>query len=217
MPAAIEQDRVLPVIEHLASRGITVSVDTMNASTALAAWRLGVAMINDVSGGLADPGMPAAVAETGLPFIIVHWRGPSDRMDDYADYASVVREVRLELDARIRALESAGVARDRLVVDPGLGFSKRAEHNWRLLADWPALHAHGLPVLVGASRKRFLADVLPEAAPASARDLPTAVVSAYAALHGAWGVRVHSVGQSRIAIETAQRLRAATAAPEQGP
>lgn len=212
IPPALEQDRVLPVIEQLAARGVTVSVDTMNASTAVAASRLGAALINDVSGGLADPAMPAAAAQTGLPFVVVHWRSPSARMDDAAEYAAVEQEVRQELDARIHALENAGVARDRLVIDPGLGFSKRAEHNWRLLADWSGLEAHGLPVLVGASRKRFLSEVLPEGAPVTARDLPTAVLSGYAALHGAWGVRVHSVGPSRIAIETAQRLRSACSA-----
>ncbi|WP_100343646.1 dihydropteroate synthase [Compostimonas suwonensis] len=202
--AADEQARVLPVIAALADAGLVVSVDTMNSETALAAARAGASYINDVSGGLADPAMPAAAASTGLPFIAMHWRGPSDVMTSLAHYDDVVAEVRSELLDRVRTLTEAGVARDKLVIDPGLGFAKLAEHDWRLLAHLDAFTELGLPVLVGASRKRFLGPLLPAGAPASDRDAVTAVVSALAAQAGVWAVRVHDVAATRSALDVVE-------------
>jgi dihydropteroate synthase len=200
IPAGLEQDRVLPVISELAAAGVTVSVDTLNASTAAAAVEAGATYINDVSGGLADPGMAAVAVDTGAWFIASHWRGASATMDRLAEYDDVVTEVRTELRRRLDALLEVGVDRERLIVDPGLGFSKRAEHNWRLLAHLTELASLGHPVLVGASRKRFLADLLPAGASIEDRDEPTAVVSALAARAGAWGVRVHDVPSTVTAL-----------------
>lgn len=202
-----EQRRVLPVIRALAADGIRVSVDTMNADTARASVDAGVEIINDVSGGLADPAMATVAAATGVTFVLSHWRGHSAEMDSRTSYDDVVDDVRSELLDRLEAVEAAGVARDRIVLDPGLGFAKTAEHNWELLSRLPELQAIGLPVLVGASRKRFLGALLDEGAPMVERDLPTAVLSALLADAGIWGVRVHDVGATRIALDVHERLR----------
>lgn len=203
-----EQARVVPVIAALAGRGVTVSVDTMNASTARAAAEAGAAIINDVSGGLADPGMPDAVLATGLQYVVMHWRGQSDTMDSLAVYDDTVGEVRSELAARVSALLERGVDPARLILDPGLGFSKTARHNWQVLAGLGEIETLGYPVLIGASRKRFLGAVLPEGASVTDRDLPTAVVSALAARAGAWAVRVHDVVSTRIALDVARAWQA---------
>ncbi len=195
-----EQLRVLPVIEKLVGRGIPVSIDTMNASTARAAATAGAAVINDVSGGAADPDMALVAAETGLPFIVMHWRGHSATMQRQAVYADAVHEVRDELAARVAALRSAGVRRSQLILDPGIGFAKTAEQNWQVLANLNELAALGLPLLVGASRKSFLGRLLPDAAPAEERDLPSAVVGVLAAATGVWGLRVHNVEATRAAL-----------------
>jgi dihydropteroate synthase len=197
---AVEQSRVIPVITELARQGLVVSVDTLNASTASAAATAGASVINDVSGGLADPLMASVAAASGLTFIAMHWRGHSRTMDDLAVYTDVVAEVRAELAWRVDALVAAGIARERIVLDPGLGFAKRPEHNWTLLAHLDDLAELGLPVMVGASRKRFLASALPAGAPIAARDLPSAVVSVLAAQAGAWAVRVHDVAATRAAL-----------------
>ncbi|WP_255513405.1 dihydropteroate synthase [Homoserinibacter sp. GY 40078] len=191
-----EQDRVLPVVEALAREGIVVSIDTRNASTARAAVAAGAAIVNDVSGGLHDPGMFDTVAQTGARLVIMHWRGGADAEPVYAD---VVSEVRAELAARVEAALDAGVASERIVVDPGLGFAKTAAHNWQLLDRLDTFTELG-PVLIGASRKRFLAALLPADAPVADRDAPTATVSALAARSGAWGVRVHDVAATRLAL-----------------
>lgn len=204
VPAAEEQARVIPVITELAAQGITVSVDTMNAETALAAAEAGASIINDVSGGLADPEMYRAVAHCGLHYIAMHWRGHSRDMDELASYGDVVYDVRAELKARIAEMIVWGVDPDRVVIDPGLGFAKTAAHNWQLLGHLDALQSLGYPVLVGASRKRFLAEFVPEGAPSSARDEPTAIVTALAARAGAWGVRVHDVESTRRALAVAR-------------
>jgi dihydropteroate synthase len=196
-----ELRRVVPVIRELAGRGIRVSVDTMRAATALAAVEAGAEIINDVSAGLADEAMGAIAAETGASYVAMHWRGHSDRMDGLAEYADVAVEVRDELAARVDALVAAGVDTERLILDPGLGFAKRGEQNWQLLARLDVLEALGLPILVGASRKRFLGALLPEDAAVEERDLPTAVVSVLAAQAGAWGVRVHDVSGTRRALD----------------
>ncbi|GAA4381566.1 dihydropteroate synthase [Agromyces bauzanensis] len=198
---AEELRRVVPVVRELAGRGIRVSVDTMRAATALAAVEAGAGIINDVSAGLADAAMAPIVAETGAHYVAMHWRGHSDRMDSLAEYGDAAREVRDELAVRVDALVAAGVAPDRLILDPGLGFAKRGAQNWALLGRLDVLAELGLPILVGASRKRFLGTLLPDDAPVEARDLPTAVVSVLLAQAGAWGVRVHDVRGTMRALD----------------
>jgi dihydropteroate synthase len=210
---ADEQARVVPVITELARDGIVVSVDTLNSGTAAAAAGAGATIINDVSGGLADPLMASVAARTGLTFIAMHWRGHAQEMDSLADYGNVVTEVRDELAARVAELEAAGVSRDKIVLDPGLGFSKRSWHNWELLAHLDAFDELGLPLMVGASRKRFLAEVTGADAPIPDRDLPTAVISVLAAQAGAWAVRVHDVRSTRRALAVLERVDSARMDP----
>ena len=206
VPVDEEQSRVLPVIAALAARGIMVSVDTMNASTARAAAERGALIINDVSAGLSDPDMARVAAETGLHFIASHWRGPSSTMQSNAVYGDVLRDVRHELEARVEQLVAAGVRRDRLILDPGLGFAKSAEANWTLLSNIASLGTIGYPVLVGASRKRFLAAFTPDA-PMAARDPATATISALCAQAGVWGVRVHNVAATRGALDVWEAMQ----------
>ncbi|MBM7829487.1 dihydropteroate synthase [Agromyces cerinus] len=196
-----ELRRVVPVIGELAGRGIRVSVDTMRAATAQAAVEAGAEIINDVSAGLADAAMGSIAAETGARYVAMHWRGHSDRMDSLADYTDVAVEVRDELAQRVDALVAAGVAPEKLILDPGLGFAKRGDQNWELLGRLDVLAGLGLPILVGASRKRFLGAMLPETASVTDRDLPTAVVSVLSAQAGAWAVRVHDVQGTRRALD----------------
>lgn len=198
--AAEEQRRVLPVVERLAARGAVVSVDTMHADTARLALEAGAAMINDVSGGLADPRMASVVAAAGVPFVVMHWRGHSARMNSRASYSDAATEVRRELIGRVAALGEEGVEPHNIILDPGLGFAKNANHNWQLLASLDELVSLGHRVLVGASRKRFLGDALVPAATEAGRDAATAVVSALAARSGVWAVRVHDVDASRTAL-----------------
>jgi dihydropteroate synthase len=193
-----ERQRVLPIVRELVARGITVSIDTMHASTAAAAVDSGAEIINDVSGGLADEGMARVVAETGVHFVAMHWRGGASVEAGYED---VVAEVRAELKARVAQLVVAGVQPERIVLDPGLGFAKDATHNWQLLARLDELASLGHGILIGASRKRFLGELLPEGAPMDQRDAPTAVISALAARSGAWAVRVHDVPSTRQALD----------------
>lgn len=200
---AEELRRVVPVVREFASRGIRVSVDTMRAATAVAAMEAGAEIINDVSAGLADADMVPAVAETGATYVAMHWRGHSDRMDVLNTYVDIAVEVRDELARRVDVLQAAGVAHDRIIVDPGLGFSKTGDQNWEVLARLEVLAGLGLPVLVGASRKRFIGALLPDDASMADRDLPTAVVSVLSAQAGAWGVRVHDVLATRRALDVA--------------
>ena len=205
-----EQRRVLPVIEGLADRGIPVSVDTMNASTALAAAELGALVINDVSAGLADPGMARVAAETGLHYIASHWRGPSAPGQSAApstSYGNVLRDVRNELKNRAAELIVNGVRPDRIILDPGIGFAKTADQNWQLLANIAALGTIGYPVLIGASRKRFLGALVATDAPTSARDAATATISALAAQAGVWGVRVHNVAATKEALDVWEAMQ----------
>lgn len=204
----VEQQRVLPVVEAVASEGLLVSIDTMNASTARAAVDAGARIVNDVSGGLADPEMLAAVAETSADIAIGHWRGPSSAMYARAEYGDVVAEVLAELEERIAAAEAVGIPRSRIVIDPGIGFGKRADQNWRVLRALPRLTGFGCRVLVGTSRKRFLAEVLGEDADLARRDLATAVTSVLAARSGAWAVRVHDVTTTRDALAVARAWEA---------
>lgn len=203
-----EQRRVLPVIRELAGHGIRVSIDTMHAQTALAAATAGATILNDVSGGLADPAMVEVAIETGLPFIVMHWRGQSDTMNELAVYADAAAEVRTELFNRAAELVVLGVRPEHLIIDPGLGFAKDGEHNWQVLGHLHEFLALGIPLLVGASRKRFVGELLPHGAPVTARDAPTAVISALAAQAGAWGVRVHDVATTRAALDVVDAWQA---------
>jgi dihydropteroate synthase len=204
VPVEEELRRVLPVIDGLVGQGVAVSIDTMNSETARAAADAGATLINDVSGGLADPEMYRTVAATGLRYIAMHWRGHSTDMDALATYDDVVADVRNELKARLAELYVWGVDPAKIIIDPGIGFAKTAEHNWALLGRLDALQSLGHPVLVGTSRKRFLAAFAPDDAPTSERDFPTAVTSALAAQAGAWGVRVHDVPSTRTALDVWQ-------------
>jgi len=203
----IETSRVVGVIKGLAAEGVPVSVDTTRARVAEAALDAGALLVNDVSGGLADPDMATVVAERGVPWVLMHWRGHSKDMTSLANYADVVTDVRDELSDRVDAALAAGVSPDALVLDPGLGFAKRAEHDWALLHRLDVLCKLGFPVLVGASRKRFLGRLLADAdgapRPPGGREVATAAVSALAAAAGVWGVRVHDVGSSLDAIAVA--------------
>lgn len=198
----MEQSRVVPVIRELVARDVPVSIDTMNASTAATAIDLGAVLVNDVSGGLADRDMPRLIAESGIEYVVMHWRGHSANMDSAAVYTDVVRDVRNELKYRIAELIIAGVRPDRIILDPGLGFAKTAHHNWQLLGRLRELETLGHRVLIGASRKRFLGELLPEGAPTRDRDPATATISALAAESGVWGVRVHDVAGTLAALET---------------
>jgi dihydropteroate synthase len=205
--AQAETGRILPVIKELAADGVRLSVDTTRASVAAAALEAGAAVINDVSGGLADPDMARVAAESGVPWVLMHWRGHSKDMNALATYEDVVAEVVAELTERVDAALAAGVAESAIVLDPGLGFAKNAEHDWALLHSLDSLLRLGFPVLVGASRKRFLGRLLSDVdgtpRPAAGREDATAAISALAAAAGAWGVRVHEVGASLDAVMVA--------------
>jgi dihydropteroate synthase len=201
-----EQRRILPVLRALSADGIRLSVDTMNADTARASVEAGAEIINDVSGGLADPLMASVAAATGATFLLSHWRGHSTEMDSRSHYVDVVSDVRAELAAQLAAVEAAGVARERIILDPGLGFAKTAEHNWAILTRLDELQSIGLPLLIGASRKRFVGALLEEGASMADRDLPTAVISALIADTGIWGLRVHNVRATSVALEVHRRL-----------
>ncbi|MFF2718416.1 dihydropteroate synthase [Streptomyces sp. NPDC058011] len=212
--ASEELRRVIPVVKGLASEGVTVSVDTMRARVAEEAVAAGAVLINDVSGGLADPDMIPAVAAAEVPFVVMHWRGFSESMNSRAVYEDVVAEVLAELRQRMDAVIAGGVAPERVVIDPGLGFAKLAPHDLALVAHLDELHTLGRPLLVAASRKRFLGHVLagPGATlpPARERDAATAAISALAARAGAWAVRVHEVGATADAVRVARAVEGAT-------
>ncbi|BCL29798.1 dihydropteroate synthase [Streptomyces aurantiacus] len=212
---AEELKRVIPVVRGLASEGVTISVDTMRASVAERSLAAGAVLVNDVSGGLADPAMIPAVAAAGAPFVVMHWRGFLQGTTVRGSYEDVVSEVVDELHARVEAVLAGGIAPDRVVVDPGLGFSKEAEHDLILLAHLDRLREIGHPLLVAASRKRFLGRVLagPASAPPPARerDAATAAVSALAAHQGAWAVRVHEVRATADAVRVARAVEGARA------
>ncbi|WP_062071370.1 dihydropteroate synthase [Demequina sediminicola] len=193
--AEVELARVLPVVRALSAEGVAVSIDTMRAATARAAVEAGAVLVNDVSGGLADPRMAGTIADLNCDYVAMHWRAHSTEMDRHDAYDDVVAQVRDELAARVEALTRAGVDLGRIVLDPGLGFSKVAESNWPLLArleDW----AGDARVLIGASRKRFLA---PDKAPLE-REHATTAVTTMCAAHGVWAVRVHDSQAARDAI-----------------
>ncbi|WP_078871208.1 dihydropteroate synthase [Streptomyces caatingaensis] len=216
---AEERRRVIPVVRELAGEGVVVSVDTMRASVAEAALEAGAGLVNDVSGGLADPAMVPMAAQARVPFVVMHWRGFSEDMNSRAVYSDVTGEVVDELRRRVDAVVAGGVEPDRLVVDPGLGFAKNAQHDLELVARLGLLRAElGLPLLVAASRKRFLGRVLARQdgapPPARERDAATAAVSALAAREGAWAVRVHEVGASADAVRVVRAVERAAAGEE---
>jgi dihydropteroate synthase len=215
-----ELRRIGPVVTELVKAGVPTSIDTMRAPVAEFALDAGVQLVNDVSGGLADPQMPRLVAAAGVSYVVVHWRGHSREMYSRAVYADVVSEVRDELTTRIDAVVAAGVDPGRIVVDPGLGFGKRPEHNWPLLthlADLGRLGGRTFPVLVGASRKRFLGLLLaaPDGTPRpfDGSDAATVAISALAATAGAWCVRVHEVPANADAVRVAAAWRDASTSP----
>ena len=211
-----ELDRVIPVITALAAGGATVSVDTMRHQVAAAALEAGASIVNDVSGGLADPEILRVVAERGATYVAMHWRAHADHMTDFATYdgpGGVVRAVRDELAQRVDDALAAGVAPERLVLDPGLGFAKHGEHNWQLLADLAPIQALGYPLLVGASRKSFLgtllADIDGNPRPVDEREDATIALSVVLAREGVWGLRVHDVRSTRDALRVLDALDAA--------
>lgn len=213
---AVEERRVVPVIEALASNGVRVSVDTMRASVARAAVGAGVSIVNDVSGGRADPEMAGTVADSGVGWVLMHWDGAADwthrpgSSDDHR-YDDVVEDVRSGLLRQVDAAVGAGVDPSRIILDPGLGFAKNADHNWALLRRLDRLTDTGMPILVGASRKRFLGSLLMRDGvprPAAERDAATAAVSVLSAEAGAWGVRVHDAQSTLDALAVHRRWHA---------
>jgi len=193
---AEEFDRVIPVIKELAKSGVRISIDTMRASTARAAIDAGAQLINDVSGGLADPKMLTTAAELQVPYIAMHWRGHSKDMNSLAVYDDVVKDVISELKERISAALNAGITEDKLIIDPGLGFAKDAQQNWDIIDSIDQFVAMGYPVLIGASRKRFLGGDNPDE-----REAATIRLTKRLSTSGIWGVRVHSVKPHKDALK----------------
>ncbi|MEP6856589.1 MAG: dihydropteroate synthase [Pedococcus sp.] len=208
---AEERGRVVPVIRALAAEGVAVSVDTMRHEVAEAALEAGAVLVNDVSGGLADPQVLDVVADHGAAYVVMHWRAHSAVMQQLASYDDVLAEVRDELAQRLETAAAAGVDPARLVIDPGLGFAKTAEHNWELIRGLPELEALGVPILVGSSRKSFLGSLLagPDGTPRPVHDREAANVAltTIAAIQGVWAVRVHEVPGSLDAIKVVNRWR----------
>jgi dihydropteroate synthase len=202
--AAEEIRRVVPVVEALAADGAAVSIDTYRAETARAALAAGARIVNDVAGGLADPEILGVAAEAGATIALGHWRGPSADMYARAEYGTIGAEVAAELRERIEAALAAGVRRERIILDPGIGFAKAGEQNWTLLRQLGDITALGLPVLIGTSRKRFLGTALGDDPSLDRRDLATAVTSVLAARAGVHAVRVHDVAATRDALAVAR-------------
>jgi len=199
---AEEVARVIPVIKELAKKDTPISIDTTRASVAEQAIKLGVSYVNDVSGGLADPEMYKLIAKhPKVQYIIMHWRAHSKTMQDHAIYKDVVKEVKEELEERIEDAIKAGVNPDQIIIDPGLGFAKLPEHNWELLRNIDRIALLGYPILIGASRKRFLGELTGSSNPDD-REAASIAVTAMVAKQGAWGVRTHSVKPHRDAIAT---------------
>jgi dihydropteroate synthase len=203
----IERDRVIPVITELAELGATLSIDTTRANIAQAAIGAGATMVNDVSGGLADPKMAALIASnSNIQYVVMHWRGHSKNMQKAAEYQNVVTEVKDELDDRVIALTKVGVLPEQIILDPGIGFAKSSAHNWELLKNIDRLNLLGFPILVGASRKRFLGDLL-GATVADDRESASIALTTHLAKAGVWGVRTHSVKPHRDAIAVVEEMR----------
>lgn len=198
-----EQKRVIPVIKELTSLGIITSIDTMNSETALVAVNAGAQMVNDVSGGLADENMHKCVADLNVPYVLMHWRGHSTVMDNLATYSDVVTEVVNEIQIQVDKAIKSGIDRNKIVIDPGLGFAKNPEQNWEILKKFNELHQLNLPIYIGASRKRFLTDfAIPRGSlEPKDRDIATSIISSYVSLNGAWAVRVHDVSANSAAVK----------------
>lgn len=206
-----ELRRVIPVVRALAAEGIAVSVDTMRAAVAQQSLDAGATIVNDVSGGRADPDMFAVAARSGKPLVLMHWREHSETMQNHTQYDDVVADVIAELRVQVDAALEAGIAADNLIVDPGLGFSKTGDQNWTVLAHIDAFAALGYPLLVAASRKRFLGELLATGEmfrPTDGREAATVALTTLAAEHGAWCVRVHETAASADAVRVVQRLKA---------
>jgi dihydropteroate synthase len=203
---AEELERVIPVLTELVKKDVVVSIDTTRANVAKQAIKLGVHYVNDVSGGLADPKMYQVIAENPeVQYIIMHWRAHSKNMQDMAEYKDVVKEVKEELEARIDSAIEAGVNPEQIIIDPGLGFSKLAEHNWELLKNLDRIALLGYPMLIGASRKRFLGELTGATNPDD-REAASIAITALVAKLNVWGVRTHSVKPHRDAIATVERF-----------
>lgn len=201
-----EEARVIPVITELAKLGTPISIDTTRASIAAKAIALGATYVNDVSGGLADPKMYSVIANNpAVQYIIMHWRAHSKTMQEHATYKDVVREVKEELEERINSAIEAGVNPEQIIIDPGIGFSKLAEHNWELLRNIDRLALLGYPILIGASRKRFLGELTGSDNPDD-REAASIAITSMVAKQNVWGVRTHSVKPHRDAIATVNAL-----------
>ena len=204
-----ELDRVLPVISALANSGVAISVDTMRAEVASAAIAAGACMINDVSGGKSDPEMLSYVATLNVPYILMHWRGPSNIMNTLTDYNDVVADVTREVSNQVDVAVAAGIARERIAIDPGIGFAKTVDQNWPILKHLEVLEGLGLPILMGASRKKFLGELLAKdgvARDSDERESATTAISTLMAARGIWAVRVHEVKASSDAIAVVDRI-----------
>ena len=204
-----ELDRVLPVISALANSGVAISVDTMRAEVASAAIDAGACMINDVSGGKSDPEMLIYVATLNVPYILMHWRGPSNIMNTLTDYNDVVADVTREVSNQVDVAVAAGIARERIAIDPGIGFAKTVDQNWPILKHLEVLEGLGLPILMGASRKKFLGELLAKdgvARDSDERESATTAISTLMAARGIWAVRVHEVKASSDAIAVVDRI-----------
>ena len=204
-----ELDRVLPVISALANSGVAISVDTMRAEVASAAIDAGACMINDVSGGKSDPEMLSYVATLNVPYILMHWRGPSNIMNTLTDYNDVVADVTREVSNQVDVAVAAGIARERIAIDPGIGLAKTVDQNWPILKHLEVLEGLGLPILMGASRKKFLGELLAKdgvARDSDERESATTAISTLMAARGIWAVRVHEVKASSDAIAVVDRI-----------
>jgi dihydropteroate synthase len=204
-----ELDRVIPVISALANSGAAISIDTMRVEVAKAAVAAGACMINDVSGGKSDPEMLSYVATLNTPFILMHWRGPSNIMNTLTDYDDVVADVTAEISKQVDVAVAAGISRERIAIDPGIGFAKTVDQNWPILKHLDVLEALGLPILMGASRKKFLGELLAKdgvARDSDERESATTAISTLMAAGGLWAVRVHDVKPSSDAIAVVDRI-----------
>jgi dihydropteroate synthase len=204
-----ELDRVIPVISALADTGIAISIDTMRVEVAKAAVKAGACMVNDVSGGKADPEMLGYIATLNTPYILMHWRGPSNIMNTLTDYTDVVADVTAEISQQVDVAVAAGIARERIAIDPGIGFAKTVDQNWPILKHLDVLEGLGLPILMGASRKKFLGELLAKdgvAREMEERESATAAISTLMAVRGLWAVRVHDVKSSSDAIAVVDRI-----------
>ena len=205
----VELDRVLPVIAGLVNSGVAISIDTMRAEVARAAIEAGACMINDVSGGKSDPEILSYVSTLTVPYILMHWRGPSNIMNTLTDYNDVVADVTSEVSKQVEVAVAAGIARERIAIDPGIGFAKTVDQNWPILKHLEVLEGLGLPILMGASRKKFLGELLAKdgvARDSDERESATTAISTLMAARGLWAVRVHDVKPTRDAIAVVDRI-----------